>query len=44
MRKEQDRGVGAALSRVDGDDLTAASTNQEDPIEALSEDLKELHV
>lgn len=36
------RGLG--LSGVDGDDLTATPADQEDPVETLSEDLKELHV
>lgn len=35
---------GTALSGVDGDNLAAASADQEDPVETLSEDLKELHV
>lgn len=35
---------GAALSGVDGDDLAAASADQEDPVETLGEDLEELHV
>jgi len=29
---------------VDGDDLTAAAPNQEDPVQTLQEDLQELHV
>lgn len=33
-----------ALSGIDGDDLTAASTDQEDPVESLSEDFQEFHV
>lgn len=37
-------GEGAALSGVDGDDLAAASADQEDPVETLSENLEELHV
>ncbi len=37
-------GEGTALSGVDGDNLAAASADQEDPVETLSEDLKELHV
>lgn len=35
---------GTALSGVDSDNLTAASADQEDPVEPLSEDLEELHV
>lgn len=35
---------GTAVSGVDGDDLAAASADQEDPVETISEDLKELHV
>lgn len=31
-------------SRVDGDDFTATATNQQDPLEALSQHLQELHV
>ena len=38
------RGERSALSRVDGDDLATATTNQEDPVETLSQDLQELHV
>ena len=46
---EGDRGErrgdgGTTLSRVDGDDLAPATTDQEDPVEALCEDLQELHV
>ena len=37
-------GEGAAFSGVDGDDLAAASADQEDPVETVSEDLEELHV
>ena len=29
---------------VDGDDLTAASAHQEDPVQPLGKDLQELHV
>lgn len=36
--------VETAISGVDGDDLAATSTDQEDPVEALGEDLEELHV
>lgn len=35
---------GAAFSRVDSDNLPAASADQEDPVETLSKDFKELHV
>lgn len=35
---------GTALSGIDGDNLTAAPTDQEDPVETLSEDLQEFHV
>lgn len=41
------RGVGhrrTALSGIDGDNLTATPTDQEDPVETLSEDLQEFHV
>lgn len=31
-------------SGVDGDDLTAPSTHQQDPVETLGEHLQELHV
>lgn len=37
-------GKGADPSGVDGDDLAAASADQQDPVEALCEDLQELHV
>lgn len=37
-------GEGTALSGVDSDNLSAASADQEDPVETLSEDLEELHV
>lgn len=37
-------GERSALSRVDGDDLTTATANQENPVETFSQDLKELHV
>lgn len=36
--------IGTALSGIDGDNLTAASTDQEDPVETLSEDLQEFHI
>lgn len=36
--------VGTALSGIDGDNLPAASTDQEDPVKTLSEDLQEFHV
>lgn len=36
--------VGTALSGIDSDNLTTASTDQEDPVETLSEDLQEFHV
>lgn len=29
---------------VDGDDFTATTSNQEDPIQTLEENLQELHV
>ena len=38
------RGGGTTLSRVDGDDLAPAAADQEDPVEALREDLQELHI
>jgi len=41
---EEEGGRGAAPSGVDGDDLAAASADQEDPGEAVGEDLEELHV
>lgn len=31
-------------SGVDGNDLTASSTHEEDPVETFSQDLKEFHV
>lgn len=31
-------------SRVDGNDLTSASTHEQDPVETFSQDLEELHV
>lgn len=31
-------------SGVDGDDLTSTSAHQKDPVETLSQNLKELHV
>lgn len=37
-------GKGAAPSGVDGDDLAAASADQEDTVETLCEDLQELHI
>lgn len=37
-------GIGTAPSGIDGDDLTAAPTDQEDPVQTLSEDLQEFHV
>lgn len=37
-------GKGVGPSGVDGDDLAAASADQEDPVETLREDLQELHV
>lgn len=43
MRKTSEGGC-VCLLRVDGDDLTSATTHEEDSIETLSQDLKELHV
>lgn len=37
-------GEGTAFSGVDCDNLAAASADQEDPVETISEDLEELHV
>lgn len=36
--------IETALSGIDGDNLAATSTDQEDPVETLSEDLQEFHV
>lgn len=36
--------IGTALSGINGDNLTATPTDQEDPVETLSEDLQKLHV
>ena len=43
-RGERREDGGTTLSRVDGDDLTPAAADQEDPVEALCEDLQEFHV
>lgn len=37
-------GGGLHFSGVDGDDLAAASADEKDPVETISENLKELHV
>ena len=44
IRGERRRDGGTTLSRVDGDDLAPAAADQEDPVEALREDLQELHI
>lgn len=47
MTKEKGGDVSAmetALSGIDGDDLTATSTDQKNPVESLSEDFQEFHV
>lgn len=44
VRQGEESLIETALSGIDGDHLTAASTDQEDPVESLSEDLQEFHV